>query len=72
VHARRVCAHSAAQRRLQRQRFGFPFILAVRGPRGTGLSKQQIIDTFARRLDNHPDFELPRPCATSTALPRFA
>ncbi|MPM63005.1 hypothetical protein SDC9_109883 [bioreactor metagenome] len=39
------------------QRFGFPFILAVRGPRGTGLSKQEIIDTFARRLDNHPDFE---------------
>ncbi|MCO5110147.1 MAG: 2-oxo-4-hydroxy-4-carboxy-5-ureidoimidazoline decarboxylase [Burkholderiaceae bacterium] len=38
-------------------RFGFPFILAVRGPRGTGLSKQQIIETFARRLDNHPDFE---------------
>ena len=38
-------------------RFGFPFILAVRGPRGTGLTKQQIIDTFARRLDNHPDFE---------------
>lgn len=38
-------------------RFGFPFILAVRGPRGNGLSKQQIIDTFARRLDNHPDFE---------------
>ncbi len=38
-------------------RFGFPFILAVRGPRGTGLSKQQIIDTFARRLANHPDFE---------------
>ena len=40
------------------ERFGFPFILAVRGPRGTGLSKQQIIDTFARRLDNHPEFEL--------------
>ena len=38
-------------------RFGFPFILAVRGPRGTGLSKQQIIDTFARRLTNHPDYE---------------
>ena len=38
-------------------RFGFPFILAVRGPRGAGLSKQQIIDTFARRLDHHPDFE---------------
>lgn len=38
-------------------RFGFPFILAVRGPRGTGLNKQQIIDTFARRLANHPEFE---------------
>ena len=38
-------------------RFGFPFILAVRGPRGSGLSKQQIIATFARRLDNHPEFE---------------
>lgn len=39
-------------------RFGFPFILAVRGPRGNGLARQQIIETFARRLDNHPDFEL--------------
>ena len=38
-------------------RFGFPFILAVRGPRGTGLSRQEIIATFARRLSNHPDFE---------------
>lgn len=40
------------------ERFGFPFILAVRGPRGTGLNKQEIIDTFARRLGNHPEFEL--------------
>ncbi|GKS75596.1 2-oxo-4-hydroxy-4-carboxy-5-ureidoimidazoline decarboxylase [Acidovorax sp. SUPP950] len=39
-------------------RFGFPFILAVRGPRGTGLPRQDIIDTFARRLTNPPDFEL--------------
>ncbi len=39
-------------------KFSWPFILAVRGPRGTGLSKQQIIDTFARRLQGHPDFEL--------------
>ncbi|HYE40543.1 MAG TPA: 2-oxo-4-hydroxy-4-carboxy-5-ureidoimidazoline decarboxylase, partial [Ramlibacter sp.] len=39
-------------------RFGFPFILAVRGPRGTGLARTQIIETFARRLDNPPDFEL--------------
>ena len=39
-------------------KFGWPFILAVRGPRGTGLAKREIIDTFARRLHNHPDFEL--------------
>ncbi len=38
--------------------FGFPFILAVRGPRGTGLGRAQIIETFARRLDNPADFEL--------------
>ncbi|MCB1978750.1 MAG: 2-oxo-4-hydroxy-4-carboxy-5-ureidoimidazoline decarboxylase [Burkholderiaceae bacterium] len=38
-------------------RFGFPFIVAVRGPRGTGLTRSQIIETFARRLENHPDFE---------------
>ena len=38
-------------------RFGFPFILAVRGPRGTGLSRQEIISTFERRLHGHPDFE---------------
>ncbi len=40
------------------ERFGFPFILAVRGPRGAGLSKAEIIETFERRLHNHPDFEL--------------
>ncbi|KLN52332.1 2-oxo-4-hydroxy-4-carboxy-5-ureidoimidazoline decarboxylase [Variovorax paradoxus] len=39
-------------------KFGFPFILAVRGPRGTGLSKREIIDTFERRLHHHPAFEL--------------
>jgi beta-ureidopropionase / N-carbamoyl-L-amino-acid hydrolase len=38
-------------------KFGFPFILAVRGPRGTGLSRREIIDTFERRLDNPTDFE---------------
>jgi N-carbamoyl-L-amino-acid hydrolase len=38
-------------------RFGFPFILPVRGPRGTGLGKQHIIATVQRRLDNHPDVE---------------
>ena len=38
-------------------KFGFPFILAVRGPRGQGLGKAEIIATFARRLLNHPEFE---------------
>ena len=39
-------------------KFGWPFILAVRGPRGVGLSKKQIIDAFERRLFGHPDMEL--------------
>ena len=39
-------------------KFGFPFILAVRGPRGLGLNRHEIIATFERRLGNHPDFEL--------------
>jgi N-carbamoyl-L-amino-acid hydrolase len=38
-------------------KFGFPFILAVRGPRGSGLDKREILGTFARRLHNHADFE---------------
>ena len=40
------------------KKFGFPFILAVRGPRGTGLSKNEILTTFARRLEHPVDFEL--------------
>ena len=39
-------------------KFGWPFILAVRGPRGVGLNKQQIIEAFERRLHGHPEFEL--------------
>jgi N-carbamoyl-L-amino-acid hydrolase len=39
-------------------RFGWPFILAVRGPRGTGLTRTQVIETFERRLAGHPDIEL--------------
>jgi N-carbamoyl-L-amino-acid hydrolase len=39
-------------------KFGWPFILAVRGPRGVGLNKSQIIEAFERRLQGHPDFEL--------------
>jgi beta-ureidopropionase / N-carbamoyl-L-amino-acid hydrolase len=38
-------------------KFAFPFILAVRGPRGTGLTKAEIITTFERRLLNPVDFE---------------
>ncbi|MDH1254438.1 2-oxo-4-hydroxy-4-carboxy-5-ureidoimidazoline decarboxylase [Comamonas thiooxydans] len=39
------------------KRFGFPFILAVRGARGLGLSKAEIIATFKRRMFNHPAYE---------------
>jgi beta-ureidopropionase / N-carbamoyl-L-amino-acid hydrolase len=39
-------------------KFGWPFILAVRGPRGTGLSRGQIIATFERRLNHQPAMEL--------------
>jgi N-carbamoyl-L-amino-acid hydrolase len=38
-------------------KFGFPFILAVRGPRGTGLARGEIIETCERRLANPADFE---------------
>jgi beta-ureidopropionase / N-carbamoyl-L-amino-acid hydrolase len=39
-------------------KFGWPFILAVRGARGMGLDRQQIITTFERRLNNSPSFEM--------------
>jgi beta-ureidopropionase / N-carbamoyl-L-amino-acid hydrolase len=38
-------------------KFGFPFILAVRGPRGTGLARRQIIAAFERRLAGPTDVE---------------
>lgn len=40
-------------------RFGWPFILAVRGPTGKGLTRAEIIDTFERRLadDAQTEFE---------------
>ena len=38
-------------------RFGFPFILAVRGPRGDGLRKAEIFATFERRLEHPFDVE---------------
>jgi beta-ureidopropionase / N-carbamoyl-L-amino-acid hydrolase len=40
------------------QTFGWPFILAVRGPRGTGILRQEIITTLKRRLHSHPNVEL--------------
>ena len=39
-------------------KFGFPFILAVKGPTGRGLTRTSIIETFARRLRNAPGDEL--------------
>jgi beta-ureidopropionase / N-carbamoyl-L-amino-acid hydrolase len=39
------------------ERFGWPFILAVKGPRGRGYTRQQIIEIFARRLQGSPEFE---------------
>jgi N-carbamoyl-L-amino-acid hydrolase len=38
-------------------RFGWPFILAVRGPRGSGLTRAEIIATFARRLEQPAELE---------------
>lgn len=40
------------------QRFGFPFVMAVRGPRGLGLHRSEIIATFERRLGHPADYEL--------------
>ena len=39
------------------RRFGWPFILAVRGPDGRGLTRAAIIETFEQRLRNTPDAE---------------
>jgi len=39
-------------------KFGFPFILAVKGPTGRGLSRRAVIDTFARRLKNQRSDEM--------------
>ncbi|MBC7501311.1 MAG: allantoate amidohydrolase [Herminiimonas sp.] len=38
-------------------RFGFPFILAVKGPDGQGFTRQAITGIFARRLKNQRDDE---------------
>jgi beta-ureidopropionase / N-carbamoyl-L-amino-acid hydrolase len=51
-------AHLQALNAAYNQKFGWPFTVAVRGPRGTGLTRHEIIKTFERRLAGHPDFEL--------------
>lgn len=38
-------------------RFGWPFILAVRGPAGYGLTRGEIIETFERRLASEAEIE---------------
>ena len=40
-----------------RDRFGWPFLLAVRGPRGSGLGRAQILAALERRIDNPADVE---------------
>jgi len=39
------------------KKFGWPFILAVKGPRSKGLTRSQIIDTLSRRLDTSSQTE---------------
>ena len=50
-------AELAALNAAYRDKFGWPFILAVRGPRGTGLARDDILATFRRRLQAHPNDE---------------
>jgi N-carbamoyl-L-amino-acid hydrolase len=39
-------------------RFGWPFVLAVRGPTGRGLTREQIIATLRQRLVATPEVEM--------------
>ena len=41
-----------------RDKFGFPFILAVKGPTGKGLTRQAVIAAFRRRLASQPQAEM--------------
>ena len=50
-------AHLQSLNAAYNAKFGWPFMLAVRGPRGSGLHRREIIATFERRLAGHPDFE---------------
>ena len=54
-------AEQVAQINVQREayaaRFGSPYVVALPGPRGTGLGVRAIADTLVRRLRSHPDAE---------------
>ncbi len=52
--------------RAYRERFGFPFILAVKG-----LDKAQILESFVERLENTPDAELDRCLAEIAKIARL-
>ena len=54
-------------------KFGLPFILAVRGPRGTGLTRQRDHRRpSSAGWPTTPTSSSPSACATSTASPRSA
>ena len=55
-------------------RFGFPFILAVRGPRGLGLvwARPKSSPPLSAACRATPTLSAKSPFATSTALQRFA
>ncbi len=58
VRAHPEPAHLPEPGAAYRERFGFPFVLAPQGPRGTDLTRQEIADEFARREGNPPEVEL--------------
>jgi N-carbamoyl-L-amino-acid hydrolase len=53
----RAHATPHAGARAYEDKFGFPFVLATAGLRGTGLSQAQVDAALERRLSNHRDFE---------------
>jgi len=59
-------ARFQALNRAYRERFGFPFILAVKG-----LDKAQILESFVERLGNPPEAELDRCLNEIAKIARF-
>ena len=71
-------AHSVSQREFGRLRdlnaqyfakFGFPFVIALRGPDGSGLTWDEMLALFERRLDNNRNAEL---CENLNQIGRIA